>query len=97
MAFTVDHQHEKDVFASYVVNCDASDSKVYLKIMIEIIPSLEKAGAFCSAGPVSLSQILFVGRSSYFLILTLTLTVFVTYFVASQFFVALIRTLYLRV
>ena len=36
MAFTVDRQHEKDVFASYVVNCDASDSKVYLKIMIEI-------------------------------------------------------------
>ena len=95
MAFTVDRQHEKDVFASYVANCDASDSKVYLKIMIEIIPSLEKAGAFCSAGPVSLSQILFVGRSIYFLILTLT--VFVTYFVASQFFVALIRTLYLSV
>ena len=33
MAFTVDRQHVKDAFASYVADYDASDSKVNLKII----------------------------------------------------------------
>ena len=33
MAFTVDRQHVKDTFASYVADYDASDSKVNLKII----------------------------------------------------------------
>ena len=33
MVFTVDRQHVKDAFASYVADYDASDSKVNLKII----------------------------------------------------------------
>ena len=33
MAFTIDRQHVRDMFASYVTNYDVSDSKVRLKII----------------------------------------------------------------
>ena len=55
---------------------------------------MNRAGAFYCAGPVAFSQTLFVEESTY---LILILTVLVTYSVALQFAVALIRTWYLSV